>query len=118
MSLKNPMSRPGRSKPGIPPRLLSTGTISGRIFQSEFHWGPDGCSIYTLTVSQEDAVKWHVFTQEATNRLKSPIRYGVTPLGATASGADSLTGGPYIVEIVRLDEFPNATASRKSFNAP
>lgn len=84
----------------------------------QFHWEPEGCSVHTLTVTQSDAVKWYVFMQEATNGLKSPIRYGVTPVGALASGADSLTGGPYLVEIVRLDEYPDVTVSRTSFNAP
>ena len=46
------------------------------------------------------------------------VRYGVTPPGAIPGGAESLTGGPYLVEIVRLGEYPNVTVSRKSFNAP
>ena len=84
----------------------------------EFHWAPEGCTVNTLTVSQEDAVKWHVSTQDGVNALKSPVRYGVTPPGAIPGGAESLTGGPYLVEIVRLDQYPNVTVSRKSFNAP
>ena len=85
----------------------------------EFQWGPTGCTVYSLSIDKGTEGGWYVESLELSNKIESPVRYGVTPSGTQASPAETLHGGPYRLIITRLNGSGEAPVVADTlFNAP
>jgi hypothetical protein len=91
-----------------------------RIPTVEFHWEPEGCSVYAISVAKGTLSDsgWYVEMLEYRNGIESPVRYGVAPPGAAASPAEQLHGGPYRIIINRLNGSTADIVADTTFNAP
>ena len=70
-----------------------------------FAWEPTGCDVNALTVVQGNTVtiKWHIGANPDRNSIESPVQYGVAPNGVDDALADTLSAGPYTVQVTRLN---------------
>ena len=86
----------------------------------ELRWGPDGCSVYSISIAKGTLsdTGWYVEMIEYRNGIESPVRYGVTPSGTQASPAETLNGGPYRLIITRLNGGSAEIVADTTFNAP
>ena len=103
----------GRCSGGLQVTIVRTPAV-------EFQWGPQGCSVYSISIAKGTLsdTGWYVEMLEYRNGIESPVRYGVAPAGTQGSPAETLRGGPYRIIINRLNGSSAEIVADTTFNAP